>query len=254
MSHARRDPQRESGRTRHLRSKSVSCRQPDDQEKVFAEAYLSSFDVSAAAAAAGITAGEGSGQSLAARGYRMRQRPAVVDLIRRRVQERLGDLEQSADDVLRELAAVAFGQPSDILRIVECDPSDALPGERLYARQGDDLRPATAADLPAGCAAYRVTILPTDLWSRAQRAAVTEIVQDRDGIIKIKYADKLRALEMLAKYHGLLRPDTTPLAGEGATVFIVPADQERNTWEATALKELAAAKDRSRSRIPRPAQ
>jgi len=78
-------------------------------------------------------------------------------------------LEITAERVLRELARLAFADLSEIVKI------------------GKD---------------GRVKVTPTEQMTEDQRRAIQSVSQTADGI-KVKFADKLRALELVGKHIGL---------------------------------------------------
>lgn len=98
-----------------------------------------------------------------------------------------GEISQAR--VLAELAAVAFARGTDYAQI----------------RVGDDGK-------------YRVDFTETDALTDAQKAAVTGIELTQTGP-KVKTADKLRALELLAKYTGLVDSETSDDDGTGVVVL-----------------------------------
>lgn len=83
--------------------------------------------------------------------------------------ERAKSLDITAERVLKELARLAFGDPSEIVSV----------GER-----------------------GKVTIKPTAQLTEDQRRTIASISEGPNGL-KIKFADKLRALELVGKHIGL---------------------------------------------------
>lgn len=84
--------------------------------------------------------------------------------------ERAERLEITADRVLQEIARVAFVDPASIVQV---------------DRQG------------------RVRVTPTGELTEGQRRAIQSVSQTAAGL-KVRLADKLRALELLARHQGLL--------------------------------------------------
>jgi phage terminase small subunit len=83
--------------------------------------------------------------------------------------ERAKSLDITAERVLKELARLAFGDPSEIVSVGEHG---------------------------------RITVKPTSLLTEDQRRTIQSVSQTADGL-KIKFADKLRALELVGKHIGL---------------------------------------------------
>lgn len=83
--------------------------------------------------------------------------------------ERAKSLDISAERVLKELARLAFGDPTQIVSV---------------GRRG------------------RITVKPTAELTEDQRRTIQAVSETPNGI-KIKFADKLRALELVGKHIGL---------------------------------------------------
>ena len=83
--------------------------------------------------------------------------------------ERAKRLDISAERVLKELARLAFGDPAEIVSV---------------GRRG------------------RITVKPTADLTEDQRRTIQAVSETPNGI-KIKFADKLRALELVGKHIGL---------------------------------------------------
>lgn len=227
-----------------------------DQEKVFVAAYCVTMNATQAATDAGYTVEVDEDEEYPDREHRklitklaweLKRRPNVAKAIRKNISDRLDSINCKAEEVLREISYIAFGRATDVVSIEELDPDHIPSHDQVYImdRKGD-LLPARSSEVPQLFKAYRVNILDTSYWGKAQHAAVTGIQQDKDGNIKIQFADKQKALETLAKYFNLVKPDTAVSVGEGA-IMIVPATVESlEEWEQRSIKSRQRSAEASR--------
>lgn len=134
------------------------------KQERFCREYIIDLNATQAAIRAGYSAR--SANSMAAR---LIVKDSIQKKIRELQNERAAKLEVSAAAVVRELARLAFFDPGTVVRV--------LPGGVLE-------------------------ITPTDQLTDDQRRAVAAVSQS-DGSTRIRFADKLRALELLGKHLGL---------------------------------------------------
>jgi len=182
-----------------------------DHEEVFVSAYLATLDIRKAAIAAKYADPHD--------GYEVFRKPYIRAEVKRRMTERLGELDITADRVLREIARIAFANPSDAVQ-VQTDASGA----------------------------QIVRILDSDLWPAELHAAVASISQDKDFCIKVQWRDKHAALLALAKH---LHMDAgTDDDGKTVKVFIVPAPAgSEEEWEQNAKQAQEESRRRAQEMI-----
>lgn len=114
----------------------------------------------------------------ATNGGRLLRNAEIKEYIEKRIKERERRTEITQDMVLKELAAIAF---TDITEIVNTD------GEEVY-------------------------IKPTATLSNVKKKAISSIKQTKDGI-EIKFHDKEKALEMLGRHLGMFK-DKVEVSGD----------------------------------------
>lgn len=114
----------------------------------------------------------------ATNGGRLLRNAEIKEYIEKRIKERERRTEITQDMVLKELAAIAF---TDITEIVNTD------GEEVY-------------------------IKPTATLSDMKKKAISSIKQTKDGI-EIKFYDKEKALEMLGRHLGMFK-DKVEVSGD----------------------------------------
>lgn len=114
----------------------------------------------------------------ATNGGRLLRNAEIKEYIEKRIKERERRTEITQDMVLKELAAIAF---IDITEIVNTD------GEEVY-------------------------IKPTATLSDMKKKAISSIKQTKDGI-EIKFHDKEKALEMLGRHLGMFK-DKVEVSGD----------------------------------------
>lgn len=135
-----------------------------DKQKRFVQEYLVDFNETQAAIRAGY-----SKKTAAAIGYENLRKPHIRAEIEKRKKALQNKLEITQERVLQELAAIGFAKGTDYASVV------------------------------SGV----VLVTDTDQLTEQQKAAIVSIKQTKEGV-EIKLADKYKALELLAKYLGLL--------------------------------------------------
>ena len=122
--------------------------------------------------------------------------PLVCGEVLRRTRAISVKTDVTAEKVLRELAKVGFANLADMVRVEV---------RRLGKAEMTELR-----------------ILPTDVLTPDQRAAIAEISETENGI-RIKLHDKTKALELLGKYLALFTDRTEVTGADGGPLVVVQA-------------------------------
>ena len=147
-----------------------------DMQQRFVEHYLVTLNSKQSAILAGYSEATAMEQ-----GYQLLQHASVSKALRKAMSRRAKRLELSADNVLREIAKIAF---SDIRAVVEFD------GEEVKFKPSKKIHSDAAAAIQS---------ISSD----------TKIHKDREGnsertiTLKIKLHDKMRALDMAGRHLGL---------------------------------------------------
>lgn len=158
------------------------------KQQAFVQEYLIDLNATQAAIRAGY-----SPSSAGAIGDENLKKPEIKDEIDKAIAERSKRTGITADRVLRELARIAF---SDTTRAVSVNSRGS------------------------------VELMPTDLLSDDDRACISEIsgTTTKDGgTIKLKFYDKLRALDILAKHLKLTNDTVTLEAGDSLAQALLAA-------------------------------
>jgi phage terminase small subunit len=106
----------------------------------------------------------------AKRASQLLKRPVIADLLRRTINQKLSALDAKTDKVLRELCRVAF---------FDC---------RKLFRPNGSLIPLTSLDSDTA-------------------AAISTVQVGRGGMLRLKFASKISALDLLGRYLGLWDAD-----------------------------------------------
>ena len=153
-----------------------------DKQKAFVAEYLVDLNATAAATRAGYAP-----KSARKVGSNLLTLPHVQAAIEEALTERRERVEVTQDQVVAELARIAFGNPRDVMG---------------WGPGGVDLRPSSE--------------LTPD--QAAMVAEVSETTSQNGGSLRLKVHDKVRALELLGKHLGMFTekreisgPNGTPL-------------------------------------------
>lgn len=133
-----------------------------DKQEQFCLEYLTDLNATQAAIRAGYSENTANEQ-----GSRMLAKVNVQKCIAELQAERAERLQIQQDDILRELASIAFASPAHYMDVVQADG-----------------------------------IKPTAEWTEQQKAAVTSIKNTQNGV-EIRLSDKVKALELLGKHLGM---------------------------------------------------
>lgn len=136
-----------------------------EKQKRFVQEYLVDLNATAAAKRAGYSPKTASEQ-----GARLLANVKVQEEIQKAIEKRQNRVEITQDRVLKELASIAFAKGTDYASII------------------------------SGV----VMMNDTEELTEEQKAAIVSIKQTKEGV-EVKLADKMRALELLAKHLGLLQ-------------------------------------------------
>ena len=134
------------------------------KQERFCREYLADMNATQAAIRAGYSA-----KTAHSIGPRLSENVGVQKKIEALKEERARSLDITAERVLKELARLAFADPTDIVSI---------------GKNGV------------------VTVKPTAQLTEDQRRVIQSVSETPNGI-KIKFADKIRALELVGKHIGL---------------------------------------------------
>lgn len=136
-----------------------------EKQKRFVQEYLVDLNATAAAKRAGYSPKTASEQ-----GARLLANVKVQEEIQKAIEKRQNRVEITQDRVLQELTSIAFAKGTDYASII------------------------------SGV----VMMNDTEELTEEQKAAIVSIKQTKEGV-EVKLADKMRALELLAKHLGLLQ-------------------------------------------------
>ena len=127
--------------------------------------------------------------------------------------ERAKRTEITADRVLRELARVAFVDPTDVL-----------------CMETATVKPDVSADDRAVIAAVKVKYIPVKQYDEDGELTVVDAVER-----EVKLADKLRALDMLAKHLNMYDKERQQDGGEETETGVVVMPEVMQPTEHPAL-------------------
>ena len=131
--------------------------------------------------------------SAATCGRRLLRNVQIKKYLQKRMKDREKRTEIKQDDVLRELAYIAFSKTSDYVRVIQ----------KPKMKEGQDGDEIPALDENGQQVMFpAVECVPTDQLTEGQKRALAEIRDGRHGI-EIKTYDKLKALELLGRHLGM---------------------------------------------------
>lgn len=169
----------------------------NDRQKRFCDEYLIDLNATQAAIRAGYS--EKTAEQTASR---LLTNVKVQEYIEKRKKDRIERTEITQDDVLKELAIIAFSTATDYAEVIEKDLMVEVDGKLI---------PALDA---AGQPIKYKTVEPilTEKLTEEQKKALSVVKSGKFGI-EIKPYDKTKALELLGKHLGLFE-DRVHLSGE----------------------------------------
>lgn len=157
------------------------------RQQRFCDEYLIDLNATQAAIRAGY-----SEKTAMEQGYQLLQKTSVTEYIEKRKKDRIKRTEITQDNVLKELALIAFSDATDYASVIEKQAVVEVEGKMV-----------PMYDLEGKPVMYR-TVEPvlTETLTEEQRKALAVIKKTRDGL-EVKPYDKVRALELLGKHLGM---------------------------------------------------
>lgn len=107
----------------------------------------------------------------------------IVEYLNKRRAEIAKKADITADDVIKELAKIAFANSEDFFEWGE-QQIELIPDTNVFTRVS------------------RILIKPPDKINRDKKAAISGIKETAKGGLEFKFHDKIKALENLSKYFG----------------------------------------------------
>jgi len=178
-----------------------------DKEKSFVKAYLVDLCQTQAAIRAGYNP-----KTANRVGINVINRPHVREAIKKQIKKRHDKWETTADNVVRDLADIAHLDRSAVWRVVN----------------------------------GRLQISDSDLIPARVRRCISQISQGRDGGIRIKFDDRLKALELLGR-HLALFTDNLSVSGTLKTNSIEEMTEAEIDAELARIEEKKAATGKAAS-------
>lgn len=164
-----------------------------DKQIIFANEYL--IDLNGTRAYKEAYPHVKNNNTAAAAATRLMNNPEVKDYIDKRIKDRLERIEVTQDDVIQELAAIAFANGSDYAKVV-------TKPVMIQTSEGDYV---PALDSEGNQMYYQaVEIEETEELTKRQIKAISGIKQGKNGIELTTY-DKVKALELLGKHLGIFK-------------------------------------------------
>lgn len=160
-----------------------------DGERRFCAEFLKDFNGTQAAIRAGYAV-----KGAPTQATRMLKRANVAAAISRLASENEKKLDLSAERTLRELARIAFFDPREVVDWITHQVGTVdLPDP-------DDPEKCNTVELGH----TQVTLKDAKDLSPDAAAAISEVSQTKEGMLKIKFHSKPQALNILARHHGLI--------------------------------------------------
>lgn len=161
---------------------------------------------------------------------KMLQRPEIRKYIAESLSSKLDAVGIEAEDVIREIAYSAFAKVDDVVRIETLDGAD---GDLFRADEDGNMIPQDEAKV--------VRILDSEHWGEQHHHAVAGIKVDKNGNIELKFNDKLKSLELLAKRFNLLTDNQTNVQAENVFITLPEKEPDEDKWEAKAQDQAKPA-------------
>lgn len=172
-----------------------------DKQLIFANEYL--IDLNGTRAYKEAYPSVKNDNTAAAAATRLLNTPEVEKYINERIKDRLERIEVTQDDVIQELAAIAFANESEYAKVVT-KPVMIKTSDGEYV---------PALDSEGNQMYYQaVEITETDELTRRQIKAISGIKQGKNGIELTTY-DKVKALELLGRHLGMFK-DKVEVSGD----------------------------------------
>ena len=157
------------------------------KQQRFCDEYLIDLNATQAAIRAGYSV-----KTAMEQGYQLLRKTSVQNYIEERKADRVKRTEITQDNVLKELAIIAFSNAADYASVIEKQAMIDIDGVPIPLKDAD-----------GNPVMYR-TVEPvlTDNLTEDQKKALSVIKKGRDGF-EVKPYDKVRALELLGKHLGM---------------------------------------------------
>lgn len=159
-----------------------------DKQRLFCIYYVKSFNATQAAIKAGYST-----DSAHVQGSRLIRNAKVAEEISRLKGEMQQGVFVDAMDVLNKYIQIAF---ADLTEYVKFTPIESV---KKVAHYGEDGNVSYVEELP-----YTYTEIRLENSDLVDGSLLTELTRDQAGGIRVRLADKMKALEMLTKYFELL--------------------------------------------------
>ncbi len=164
-----------------------------DRQRIFAREYMVDLNAMQAAVRAGYSARSANNNT-----WRLMKNPTVAEEIERLMAEKVKKIEMTEEEILQELTAIARANAADFAEVEAREATDKAGNPHVVLEM--DLKPTRE--------------LPPD-----KRRALAGIKQGTHGV-ELKLYDKMRALELLMRFRGMMKDK----AGEGGGMAEYPED------------------------------
>jgi len=173
--------------------KEVNLMALTEKQKLFADEYL--IDLNATRAYKEVYKSCKKDETAAAASARLLRNVKVETYIQERMKERSKRTEISQDNVLKELAAIAFAKASDYARVIEKQAVYTTDEGIPIPLNDDKGNPLLIND---------VELTLTDKLNETQLKALSGIKRGKFGI-EVAQCDKVKALELLGRHLGMFK-------------------------------------------------
>jgi len=171
-----------------------------EKQKLFADEYLIDLNATRAYRVAYLSCKKD--ETAATNSSRMLRNAKVESYIQERMNERSKRTEISQDNVLKELAAIAFAKASDYAKVIEKQAVYTTDEGIPIPLNDDKGNPLLIND---------VELTLTDKLNETQVKALSGIKRGKFGI-EVNQCDKVKALELLGRHLGMFK-DKIELSG-----------------------------------------
>jgi phage terminase small subunit len=135
-------------------------------------------------------------QTAMANGSRMLSNAKVKETIGELKRQRLESLDLDKYDVLEKYKAIAFSDITDFIDFTQVD-SEMTTVEISYDSDGKEVKKQETVP-------YTYTKFSMNHSEEVDGTLITELAKGKDGMFKVKLADKMKALDVLVKFTDLL--------------------------------------------------
>ena len=193
-----------------------------DRQFLFCLEYLKRFNATKAYQ----TVYECDYTTAAVNGHRLLRNAKIQSTVSKMKEARAANVMLSKDDILQKYMDIAFADVSDYMRF-------GREEEIIYNEDGEP-----EIDMNGNVRSYMRSYVHLNNSDEVDGSLITEVRQGKDGIA-VKFADKMKALQVLAEYTELLKPrDIERLRMEQMKADLLRKDIENEV----AQRELEKAK------------